>query len=133
MVGYQTEVILSLMSHARYAVDHTYGVPVAGAIVHGMTEAFVAHTQDRGATHEQCTAFVSLFEARSHEYAHAGKNKLLYDHAYWRGKVLFEKMTGEHKGTRAPMTRLQVAICGAFLTESFLAIHAVLQRYKVAA
>lgn len=133
IVGYQTEIIVSLMYQALCAVEHTYDLSVARAIVHGITEALFSHAKTMGATPDEVAALVSLFACRSQEYAHAEQNKIVYDHAYWRGKLLFEKMTGGKKETHDPTTPIKVAICSAFLTASLCELNAVVQQYRIAA
>jgi hypothetical protein len=133
IVGYQTEIIVSLMYQALCAVEHTYDLSVARAIVHGITEALFSHAKTMGATPDELAALVSLFACRSQEYAHAEQNKIVYDHAYWRGKLLFEKMTGGKKETHDPTTPIKVAICSAFLTASLCELNTVVQHYRIAA
>ena len=131
--GYHTEILFSVMSQAQWAVEHTYARPVAGAIVDGMTAAFVAHTTAMGATPEHAATCVSLFAVRAQEYAQAANHHLFYDQAYWRGKVFLEKMTGEKHAPGDPRTPLHVAICSSFLTASCVAIHTVVDQYRIAA
>jgi hypothetical protein len=133
MVGYHTEILIALMAQARCAVEHTYDGSVASALGQGMTEAWCAHATALGATPEACAAFVALFACRSQEYTHAAHHKIVYDQAYWRGKVLFEKLTGGPKEPQDPTTPIKVAICSAFLTASLGALNTVVQQYRLAA
>lgn len=131
ILEYQTEVILALMYQAILAVDNKYNFPVAGYIINGMTKEFLSHTKEMGATDNQLTSFLSLFEVRTKEYADAEKNKTLDGPAYWIGKSFMENLTGAEQDILDPITPINFAICSEFLTASLVGIDSVLKKIKI--
>lgn len=131
ILEYESEIIMALMYQVILAVDNKYNFPVAGYIFNGMTEEFLSHTKEMGATDSQLEAFLSLFKIRTEEYAKAEKNKTLYGPAYWAGKAFLENLTGVEQDILDPITPIKFAICSNFLTASLVGINSVLQKYKI--
>ncbi len=128
---YETEIILALMYQVIFAVDNKYNFPVAGHIVSGMTDEFLAHAKEMVATNSHLEMFLSKFETRSKEYAEAEKNKTLYGPAFWIGKAFLENLTGVEQDIADLMSPIRFAVCSHFLTASLVGINAVLQKYKI--
>jgi hypothetical protein len=128
---YELEVVIGLMYQVIHAVSNKYEYPTTGHILNGMTEEFLAHSKEMGATNKELEIFMSVFEIRSKEYAEAEENKTVGGPAYWLGKTFLENLTGTEQNIHDPDTYMKIAICSDWLTASLVGVDAVLRKCRI--
>jgi len=131
ILQYEMEVIFGLMYQVVHAVSHKYESPASAQILTSMTNEFIPHSKEIGATDEQLEDFIKLFKHRTVEYIEAKTNKDLYGPAFWVGKAFLENITGDKQDIADPDTFIKIAMCSDFLTATLVGIDSVLKKYKV--